>query len=176
VEQDGTLDYCSGPGATPAYYTWWEFYPYNSVQLYASSSAGAVIYATILYNPSEIIDGVPGVYTLNLFDYDNGASFSIIGGGWDLGYTPSDASAECISEAPGLSTGLAPLTNYGTTTFYACADTIGSHFAGIGSQSSSVALYKIDQNRGGTNVQVTGGLVSFLYGRSEFSITWKHFT
>jgi hypothetical protein len=175
VEQLGSFDYCSGPGATPAYYTWYEFYPYNSVQIVADSSAGALISAYVLYNPTIQINGIAGVYTLELFDPDNGVSFTEIAGGYDLGYTPADVSAECISEAPSGSSGVLHLADYGTTTFYACSDTIGTHTGGIGGQGSVSTVYRINQVGASTKTdQSTGNLSTYLYTESTFSITWKH--
>ena len=177
VEQDGSFDYCSGPGATPAYYTWYEFYPFDSVQIVAASTAGAFISAYVLYNPAETINGIAGVYTLEVFDVDNGVAFSEIAGGWDLGYTPADSSVECISEAPGVSTGIAHLTNYGTTKFYACDATIGSHTSGIGGLSSVATVYKINQVDGSGHTEQSTGSLSNYYGtKSTFTITWKRST
>ncbi|MGA8542260.1 MAG: hypothetical protein WB947_01760 [Thermoplasmata archaeon] len=176
VEQAGSLNYCSGPGATPAYYTWWEFYPYNDIQIVASSSAGAFISAYVLYNPAEEVNGVPGVYTLELFDVDHGVSFYAIGGGWDLGYTPADADAECISEAPsgfGYS-GVTPLAHYTGLKFLACDTTIGSLTTGIGHQGSEATMYEVNQYNPGLD-QKTGGLSNYYGTSSTFSITWKGF-
>ncbi|MGA9839034.1 MAG: G1 family glutamic endopeptidase [Thermoplasmata archaeon] len=179
VEQAGSLSYCSSPGATPVYYDWWEFYPYNSVQLVSTVGAGDFLQAYILYNPAASYNGVAGIYTLQVGDTDDqAASFQVTGNptvcdsnGCETGV---DGSAECISEAPGVNGGIAKLSDYGTTTFYACADTVGSTFAGIGSHGSHVTNYVIDQIGGvsGKTIQKTGPLSSYFFGKSDFTITW----
>jgi hypothetical protein len=189
VSQVGTMSYCSGPGATPAYYDWWEFYPYNDIQTVASSSAGAYISAYVLYNPGEEVDGHAGVYTLELYDVDNGVNFVVSGGAWVCSGSGShrvceggpDTNAECISEAPsgfGHSTGYDSLAHYKTTTFDGCATTIGSHFAGVGNQGSYGKVYQVDQCNytACTRVlQSTGGLSTHIYTDSKFTVTWKSY-
>jgi peptidase A4-like protein len=174
VEQVGSLEFCSGPGATPAYDTWWEFFPANSIQLYAATSPGAFISADIVYNPAEEVNGISGVYTMNLFDVDNSVAFSVIGGGWDLGYTPADGTAECISEAPSSGVTIFKLAHYGQVTFGACDTTIGTHATGIGNQGSTSTIYRVNQVQTHTD-QTTGGLSSYFGVKSTFTITWKNY-
>ena len=57
-----------------------EFYPYESIQYIAASSAGAFISAYVLYNPGECVNGQCGVYTLELYDVDNGVNNVIFPG------------------------------------------------------------------------------------------------
>ena len=186
VSQVGTMSYCSGPGATPAYYDWWEFYPYNDIQTVAHSSAGAYVSAYVLYNPGEEVNGHAGVYTLELYDVDNSVNFVETGGAWVCETSSGhhvceggpDAGAECISEAPsGFGhPGYDPLAQYKTTTFYGCATTIGSHFAGIGNQASVGTVYQVDQCNytACTRIlQATGGLSTYFYTDSKFTMTWK---
>jgi hypothetical protein len=184
VEQDGTLSYCSTTGATPLYYDWWEFAPYNSIQLSSSISGGDFVQAYVLYNPAACVNGVCGVYTLSVSDLTAGTSFSVTGdpslcnsAGFCEGGV--DGSAECISEAPsGFGyRGVTPLADYSSTTFYACADTIGSLFAGIGSHYAPVSIYKITQIGGTSGLvdQKPGSLTKYYYG-STFSITWSRYS
>jgi hypothetical protein len=176
VTQAGTLAYCSAPGATPTYWDWYEFYPYESVQLISSSTAGAVVSVYILYNPSVCINGICGVYTIELNDYSNAIYFVTSGGGsvCNSGGCEGgpDATAECISEAPSVGGSIAKLADYGSTTFYLCADTIGTHYSGIGNQSSVGSIYKINQHQTHLD-QSTGGLSNYYITKSEFTVTWK---
>ncbi len=174
VEQVGSYEFCSGHGAIPVYETWWEFFPANSIQLFAATTPGALISTSIVYNPAEEVSGVPGVYTMNLFDVDNSVAFTVIGGGWDLGYTPDDGTAECISEAPSSGATILHLANYGKVTFAACDTTIGSHASGIGNQLSLGAVYLVNQVQTHTD-QKTGGLSNYFGTKSTFTITWKNY-
>jgi len=174
VEQIGSYDYCSGPGATPAYYLWYEFYPNELIQIVATANPGDYVSAYVLYNPEITINGQVGIYTLELFDLEDNVSFSTVAGGWDLGYTPADSSAECISEAPVVGSSIAHLANYGTTTFYACDATIGSHTSGIGGLSSVATVDKLTQvDAAGHTLQSVGGLTNAGGTKSSFTITWK---
>jgi hypothetical protein len=116
-------------------------------------------------------------------------NFVVTGGAWVCGTDPEgsyaceggpDANAECISEAPsGFGhSGYDPLAHYKTTTFYGCATTIGSHFGGIGNQASEGTVLKIDQcNYTSCTrlLQTTGGLSTYVYTDSKFTITWKNY-
>jgi hypothetical protein len=183
VEQAGTLSYCSTTGATPAYADWWEFEPYNGIQSVNSISGGDFVQATVLYNPAACISGVCGIYTLSVSDLSAGTSFSVTGdpslcnshGACEGGV---DGSAECISEAPsgfGYS-GVTPVADYGTSTFYACADTIGSTFAGPGAHGSASTEYKLTQIGGvtGKTDQSTSSLTKYYYG-ANFVVTWVRY-
>jgi Peptidase A4 family len=179
VSQLGTTAYCSGPGATPSYFSWYEWVPYeNSVEI-APTSAGALITAYVLYNPTEAVDGVPGVYTLELYDVDHGVNFVTSGGGWVCSGSycegGPDASAECISEAPMVSGSIAKLADYGTTTFDVCAMTIGAYFGGVGNQAGHGTVYIIDQVGAVSDaiIQKTSGLTDSWFGASLFSIKWQ---
>jgi hypothetical protein len=187
VEQDGTLSYCSTTGATPAYYDWWEFYPYNGITTVNAISAGDFVQAYVLYNSLACVNSVCGVYTLQLSDLSASTSFSVTGGGWICNAASGncegglDSSAECISEAPsGFGyTGVTPVANYHNTTFYGCADTIGNSFLGIGSWSSSsgVSILQVNQIGASSSVdQKTGAIASWsYYGNSKFLVTWQHY-
>jgi len=185
VSQAGTMSYCSAPGATPAYYDWWEFYPYNDIQVVADSSANAFVSAYILYNPYECVDQKCGVYTLELYDVDNGVNFVVTGGAWvcSSGVCEGgpDANAECISEAPsGFGHPLyTPLAHYKSAKFLGCAATIGSHFSGIGNPGSGVTVDQVDQcnyTACTRDLQVTSGLSTSYYTKDTFSMTWKSYT
>ena len=176
VSQTGSLAYCSGTAPHPRTGRGTEFYPYESIQYIAASSAGAFISAYVLYNPGECVNGQCGVYTLELYDVDNGVNNVISGGAWvcNAGVCEGgpDATAECISEAPASGSSILTLAKYSTTTFYGCADTIGSHFGGIGSHGSPVSTYKINQKQTHLD-QSTGALSNYVYTKDKFTITWK---
>ena len=184
VEQVGTLSYCSTTGATPGYYSWWEFFPYNDITTVNSIGGGNFVQAYVDYNPAGCYDNVCGIYTLVFSNIDNYAdNFQITGNptvcNSDNGAceTGSDSGPECISEAPsgfGYS-GVTPLADYGKLKFYACAAEINGKFAGIDSLGSVATIYQIDQVGGvsGKVIQSTGGATSYFYGKSEFAVTWK---
>jgi len=178
VEQAGTSASCSGAGATPVYYDWWEFYPYNSAVNKYHVSPGDFMQVYILYNPYVTVNGHRGIYTLVVSDLNHyGDSFSVTGnpstcnakGACETG---PDASAECISEKAS-----SYLANYGTTTFLSCDSTIGSTFSGIGGHGSHVTLYRINQVGPVTTLtdQSTSGLSTYDYTDDHFTITWHHY-
>jgi len=184
VEQAGSAEYCSGHGAAPEYYTWWEFAPFNSIQVAYTTTPNAYISASVVYDPAEYVNGVQGVWNLQLYDVDNGHDFLVTASDDALGYSPNDLGAECISEAPAGDTqttsGLFPLAKYTPTTFYGCAAAIGTHFDGIGSFGSAATLYQIEQcNYPACSkvLQSPGGVgkdsAAPQYGKSEFKLTWK---
>jgi hypothetical protein len=185
VEQAGTLDYCHGPGATPQYYTWWEFYPYNDITFVNRTTGGDHVSATILYNPNVCLKGSCGVYTLIFSNFDRPAEdFQVTGNpttcnSYGCEWGP-DTSAECISEAPsGFGyPGYTPLLDYGTTGFTYCSATISGHFAGIGSQGGYAKTLHINEvDSHGKTLQNTGPLSRLpppkTGGKSVFSITWE---
>jgi hypothetical protein len=180
VEQTGTAAYCSSHGATPVYYLWWEFYPYNSAQYVYTANAGDLVQAYVLYNPSVCISGACGVYTLDLSDLTSGNSISVVGGGWICNTAAvceggTDSSAECISE---VSAGGYVLTKTTPVTFYACAVEISGTFKGIGSFSSAVASTSEITQIGpvsGLKAQTVSGCTSYFYGKSDFTVTWHHY-
>lgn len=178
VSQTGTAAYCSSPGATPTYYLWWEFYPYNSAQFIYSASAGDFVQAYVLYNAAACVNGHCGIYDLILNDLSSGNSISVTGdaavcSGSNCEGGP-DASAECVSEEPAGY----DLTKATKVTFLACAVEINGLFKGIGSFSNSTGpLYKITQTGPVTGLvaQSVSALSTYYYGKSEFSIGWHHY-
>lgn len=103
VEQGGTLAQCFKGAAH--YYTWWEMYPTNSIQIVGSTvKPGDAIAASVLRSGTS--------YTIKVADSTNPAnSFKttqkcVVSGGCP------NASAEWIAEAPGGPRGLYPLANF----------------------------------------------------------------
>jgi hypothetical protein len=170
VEQGGTLGYCSGVGATPVYYTWWEFYPYNSVQFYGSTvSAGDLIDAYVLYDPTV------STYTITIEDLSNSANSFFVYGNPSSG---PDASAECISESL-VGEGY-DLPNYGTTTFDICNAEVNGYYNGIGGlpHGAGATVYSITQYGpvSGKKEQTVGSLHSaFGWKDTLFTITWHKY-
>jgi hypothetical protein len=100
VEQDGTLIECDG--GTAFYFTWWEMYPSNDVQIVGESlSPGDSIAASVTRSGDS--------YKLTVTDStDTANSFSTT-------QTCSDcdnSSAEWIAEAPSSETSIYPLTHF----------------------------------------------------------------
>lgn len=184
VEQVGTLSYCATTGATPGYYSWWEFFPYNDIQTVSSIGGGNFVQAYVDYNPAGCVGTTCGIYTLVFSNIDNYAdNFQVTGNPTTCNAangaceTGADSGPECISEAPsgfGYS-GVTPLADYGKLTFYACAAEINGKFAGIASLTSVATVDRIDQVGGisGKVIQSTATAISYFYGKSEFAVTWK---
>jgi hypothetical protein len=182
VEQGGTYGFCNSTGAGPFYWTWFEFYPYEDIQSVAGVSAGDLIQATVMYNPSTCYGGTCGIYTIIVTDLDNSAaSFTVVGNptvcnssGCEGG--PDDGS-ECISES--LTNQGYYLPDYGTSKFYRCDTEINGYYNGIGGLPSGahVTTYAI------TTIGVISGLkqqtvskLSTYFGKdSTFTVTWKSY-
>jgi hypothetical protein len=122
VEQDGTLIECQG--GQPFYFTWWEMFPANSVQIVSQQlQPGDSIKASVTRNGTS--------YTLSVTDSTHTAnSFSTT-------QTCSDcdnSSAEWIAEAPTGSAGIEPLSQFGTWT-------TSNDFASTGSAAKAVSAF-----------------------------------
>jgi hypothetical protein len=101
VEQDGTL--IESYEGTVYYYDWWEIYPVNDVQVVADVSPGDHITSTVTRSGDS--------YTLSVTDSTHSAdSFSTT----QTYSGAADSSAEWIAEAPSGSSGVYPLTDFGT--------------------------------------------------------------
>lgn len=104
VEQDGTLAECNKGTAT--YFSWWEMYPTNAIQVVGSSvSPGDSITASVVRSGSA--------YTLKVTDFTHPAdSFSTT----QTCSTCTNTSAEWIAEAPSSGNRILPLADFGTWT------------------------------------------------------------
>ena len=100
VEQDGTLIECNGGIAS--YFSWWEMYPTNAIQVVGSTVApGDSISASVVRSGTT--------YTLKLTDSTHPAnSFSTI----QTCSSCKNTSAEWIAEAPSDSAGILPLAHF----------------------------------------------------------------
>jgi Peptidase A4 family len=154
VEQDGTLAECYD--GSPYYYTWWEMYPSNAIQVVGSSlSPGDYIYA-------DVVDEGGGSYALSVADYSNSAnSFETTQSCSDC----ADSSAEWIAEAPTGGSGIYPLPDYGTWTVYSATVTSGSE--GVISSFPDDEITMIDSS--GNDESVPGPLNGTGGG---FTTTW----
>ena len=104
VEQDGTLAFCQGGTAT--YYTWWEMYPTNDIQLVGSSVApGDKIVTSVKF--------AGGNYTLKVTDSTHPAnSFTAGRAVRHRPVTCANASAEWIAETVGTLRGYAAVAEF----------------------------------------------------------------
>jgi hypothetical protein len=98
VEQDGTLAECEN--GTPSYFTWWEMYPANDVQLDTTTNPGDSI--------SAFVTRASNQYFLSVTDNTTGQGFETTQTCSDC----ADSSAEWIAEAPSGSTGIEPLADF----------------------------------------------------------------
>jgi hypothetical protein len=100
VEQDGTLAECFHRSAF--YFSWWEMYPTNSIQVVGSSvQPGDSISASVVRSGSS--------YTLKVTDSTHSAnSFTTT----QSCSSCANSSAEWIAEAPSGSSGVLPLANF----------------------------------------------------------------
>jgi hypothetical protein len=149
VEQTGSEVDCSR--GTPRYYSWYEMYPAYPVNYSDTVQAGDSFSATVSYLGSN-------QYQLVLSDTTRGWSHSVT---QSLSGAPR-SSAEVIAEAPSSSSGVLPLTNFGTANFTASTAN--------GSPIGNFSPDKIDMVSGSTTKATT----SALSGGTAFSVTWHH--
>ena len=104
VEQDGTFAECSGGNAF--YFTWWEMFPTNAIQVVGSSVVpGDSITSSVVRSGTS--------YTLKVTDSTHPAnSFSTT----QSCSACANSSAEWIAEAPSSGNRILPLANFGTWT------------------------------------------------------------
>jgi len=148
VEQTGTEADCSGGQAY--YSSWYEMYPAYPVNYSNTVSPGDHFTATVSVSGST--------FTLTLSDSFNDGTTTTE----KTSSTAQDYSAEIIAEAPSSSTGVLPLSNFGTASF------TGSTANGqpIGNFSPD----KINMASGSTTKATTSSLSS----GENFSVTWNH--
>jgi hypothetical protein len=101
VEQDGTMSWCFE--GVPTYFTWYEMYPANTVEVGASLQPGDKVKASVKRSGTN--------YTLALTDSTNSAN-SFSESATCAASTCPDTSAEWIAERPAFSIGIAPLADY----------------------------------------------------------------
>jgi hypothetical protein len=158
VEQDGTLIECSGGAA--AYFSWWEMYPTNDVQVVGTSvSPGDQIDASVVRSGDS--------YTLAVKDPTHPAnSFSTTQSCSDC----ANSSAEWIAEAPSSSSGVEPLSDFGVWKPGAAAVSTTSK-SGVISSFTDDEITMVD---GSGNVEAQPGKLGS--NGKYFNVTWKRST
>jgi hypothetical protein len=157
VEQDGTLIECYN--RTAYQYTWWEMYPTNDVQVVGeSAAAGDAITASVVRSGTSYkLTVTDATHTANSFTKTETCSAS----------SCVDSSAEWIAEAPTGSSGVEPLSDFGTWTASNAAVTEGST-AGTISSFTDDEITMIDSS--GATKALPGALNGSGNG---FSVTWE---
>jgi Peptidase A4 family len=155
VEQDGTLIECYRGAAY--YYTWWEMYPTNAIQVVGSTlHAGDSITASVVRSGTS--------YTLKVTDSSRSAdSFSTT----QTCSSCANSSAEWIAEAPSGSSGVYPLSDFGSWTESGATVKAGST-SGVISSFTDDELTMINSS-GATKAQ-PGALNGSGNG---FGVTWE---
>jgi Peptidase A4 family len=157
VEQDGTLIECVS--GKVHYYSWWELYPTNDIQIVGSTvKPGDKITASVVKSGTK--------YALKLTDSTTPAnSFSKTA--TCAATTCVDSSAEWIAEAPSGSSGVYPLTNYGTWSLSGATVTGGSKSGTI----KSFPDYEITMESSTGAVESQPGPLNTA--GNAFKTTWK---
>ncbi len=155
VEQDGTLIECYRGAAY--YYTWWEMYPTNAIQVVGSTlHAGDSITASVVRSGTS--------YTLKVTDSSRPAdSFSTT----QTCSSCANSSAEWIAEALSGSSGVYPLSDFGSWTESGATVKAGST-SGVISSFTDDELTMI--NSSGATKALPGALNSNGNG---FGVTWE---
>jgi Peptidase A4 family len=158
VEQDGTLIECYLD--TAYYYTWWEMYPTNDIQVVGETlKPGDSISASVTRSGSS--------YTLKVTDSSRS--------GDNINTTQScsscaNSSAEWIAEAPSGSAGIYPLTDYHTWNLNsATVDTTSK--SGVISSFTDDEITMVDSLG---NVESQPGALNG--SGNAFTCTWKRST
>jgi hypothetical protein len=158
VEQDGTLIECDG--GTPFYFTWWEMYPSNEIQVVGDTlEPGDQIGASVVRSGDS--------YKLAVKDTTHPAnSFSTTQSCSDC----SNNSAEWIAEAPSSSSGIYPLAHFSVFDLGAATVATTSKSGVI----SSFADDEITMVDGSGNVEAQPGKLG--PNGKYFSVTWRRST
>jgi hypothetical protein len=160
VEQDGTLIECVG--GTPTYYTWWEMYPSNAIQIVGTTlKPGDKIFSSVVKSGTN--------YTLKVTDSTTPAN-SFTTTQTCAAATCVDSSAEWIAEAPSGSAGVYPLSNFGGWTLTGATVKAGTTAGTI----STFPDAEITMADSGGKVKAQPGPLNAT-GKS-FKVTWKSST
>jgi hypothetical protein len=157
VEQDGTMIECYQ--RTAYQFTWWEMYPTNDVQVVGeTAAAGDAITASVVRSGTSYkLTVTDATHTADSFSTTQTCSAS----------SCVDSSAEWIAEAPTGSSGVEPLSNFGTWTAANAAATEGTT-AGTISSFTDDEITMIDSS--GATKALPGALNGAGNG---FSVTWE---
>jgi hypothetical protein len=159
VEQVGTDSDCSS--GVPAYYAWYEMYPYLPVVIDMKISPGHTVSAEV--GNLAVLGGAAFMVTIT--DVTTGATFATT-----QTFFPHVAAATCgewIAEAPGIPT--LPLADFGTVTFRNAEATL-KHTGPI--NDPGWVFDRLDMvSASGLIKAVTSSLSS---DGTDFSIAWYH--
>jgi len=155
VEQDGTLVECYR--GTAYYYTWWEMYPTNAIQVVGTTlRPGDAISTSVVRSGSS--------YTLKVTDSTHPAnSFTTT----QACSGCANSSAEWIAEAPSSSSGVEPLSNFHSWTESGATVKAGST-SGVISSFTDDEITMIDSS--GLAKALPGALNASGNG---FGVTWE---
>ncbi len=158
VEQDGTLAECYG--GTAYYYTWWEMYPSNAIQVVGDTlRPGDHISASVVRSGTS--------YTLKVTDSTrSGDSFTTKHGCSSCANT----SAEWIAEAPSGSSGIYPLSDFHSWSETGATVKSGSK-SGVISTFSDDEITMVDSSG---HVEAQPGALNG--SGNGFTVTWKRST
>jgi hypothetical protein len=159
VEQDGTLAFCTGSSTTPEYFSWWEMFPSNAIQVVGSTvRPGDAIAASVVRSSTK--------YTLKLTDSTHTAnSFSTTQ--TCAAATCKDTSAEWIAEAPSGSAGEFPLAHFSTWTLTSATVKAGS----VSGTISKFPDNEITMEDSSHKVLAQPGALNAA--GNSFKVTWK---
>jgi|SRR5579875_1450977 len=159
VEQDGTLAYCQGSGAAPVYYSWWEMYPTNSIQVVSANvKVGDKIAAFVTRSGTK--------YTLKLTDSTHtGNSFTKT----ETCSSCKNSSAEWIAEAPTSNGSIVPLPKFSVWTNSNSSVSTASKTGTISSFSAKeITMVGSSDTKAAPSALSNGG--------KTFKVTWKNST
>ena len=158
VEQDGTLAECYD--GTAYYYTWWEMYPTNDIQVVGETlRPGDSISASVVRSGTS--------YTLKVTDSSRSAdSFTTT----QSCSSCANSSAEWIAEAPSGSSGVYPLAHFSSFSLSGATVTEGST-SGVISSFTDDEITMVDSSG---RVEAQPG--SLNGSGNGFSVTWERST
>lgn len=157
VEQVGTVSWCYL--GRPTYFTWYEMYPADTIQVGNSLRPGDKITGTVSRTGS--------VYTLSLTDSTRPANSFSVTKTCSLS-TCKATSAEWISERPAFPIGVAPLAHYSALRFSRATQTAGGVTGTISSYTPNYKIGMIDA----TNTYALSVPSSLSGGGTSFSARW----
>jgi len=157
VEQDGTLIECNG--GTPSYFTWWEMYPTNAIQVVGDTLApGDSVNASVVRKGNS--------YTLRVNDVTRPADSFVT----TQSCSCSNNSAEWIAEAPSGSSGIFPLSNFGNWILNGAVSATTAK-SGVISSFPDDEITMVD-----TSGTVEAQPSSLSTNGRRFNVTWKSST
>ena len=157
VEQDGTYAQCYL--GTAHYYTWWEMYPTNDIQVVGTIASGDAITSSVSF--------AGGTFTLAVTDATHSAGTFSENETCGAGLTCKRSSAEWIGEAPGNIRGEYPLPDFGSWGLTNATAT-GLSGSGVISTFSYISIDMLDS----TNSYDLASPGALNGGGNAFTDTW----